>query len=187
VALKVISPEISHKTDVGGVRLGLRSAAEVAGAAGEMVRRVSAARPQAAIEGFLVQPMVAPGREMLLGMVRDAQFGPLVMVGFGGIYVEVLKDTAARLAPVSPSDAAAMLDELRMAPVLRGLRGEAPVNREALVQAICTFSRLAVDVPELAELELNPLVVGPAAVVAVDARGKAAAGGAPPAGERGGR
>lgn len=187
VALKVISPEISHKTDVGGVRLGLRSAAEVAGAAGEMVRRVSAARPQAAIEGFLVQPMVAPGREMLLGMVRDAQFGPLVMVGFGGIYVEVLKDTAARLAPVSPSEAAAMLDELRMAPVLRGLRGEAPVNREALVQAICTFSRLAVDVPELAELELNPLVVGPAAVVAVDARGKAAAGGAPPAGKRGGK
>jgi len=187
VALKVISPEISHKTEVGGVRLGLRSAAEVAGAAGEMLRRVSAARPQAAIEGFLVQPMVTPGRELLLGMVRDAQFGPLVMVGFGGIYVEVLKDTAARLAPVSPSEAAAMLDELRMAPVLRGVRGEAPVNREALVQAICAFSRLAVDVAELAEVELNPLVAGPAAVVAVDARGKAVAGGAPPAGERGGR
>ncbi len=186
VALKVISPEISHKTEVGGVRLGLRSAAEVAGAAGEMLRRVSAARPQAAIEGFLVQPMVAPGRELLLGMVRDAQFGPLVMVGFGGIYVEVLKDTAARLAPVSASEAAAMLDELQMAPVLRGVRGEAPVNREALVQTICAFSRLAVDVPELAELELNPLVAGPAAVVAVDARGKAVAGGAPPAGERGG-
>jgi acetyl coenzyme A synthetase (ADP forming)-like protein len=187
VALKVISPEISHKTEVGGVRLGLRSAAEVAVAAGEMLQRVSAARPQAAIEGFLVQPMVAPGRELLLGMVRDAQFGPLVMVGFGGIYVEVLKDTAARLAPVSASEAAAMLDELRMAPVLRGVRGEAPVNREALVQTICAFSRLAVDVPELAELELNPLVAGPAVVVAVDARGKAAAGGAPPAGERGGR
>lgn len=187
VALKVISPEISHKTEVGGVRLGLRSAAEVAVAAGEMLRRVSAARPQAAIEGFLVQPMVTPGRELLLGMVRDAQFGPLVMVGFGGIYVEVLKDTAARLAPVSPSEAAAMLDELRMAPVLRGVRGEAPVNREALVQTICAFSRLAVDVPELAELELNPLVAGPAAVVAVDARGKAAAEGTPPAGERGGR
>jgi len=187
VALKVISPEISHKTEVGGVRLGLRSAAEVAVAAGEMLRRVSAARPQAAIEGFLVQPMVTPGRELLLGMVRDAQFGPLVMVGFGGIYVEVLKDTAARLAPVSPSEAAVMLDELRMAPVLRGVRGEAPVNREALVQTICAFSRLAVDVPELAELELNPLVAGPAAVVAVDARGKAAAEGTPPAGERGGR
>ncbi len=186
VALKVISSDISHKTEVGGVRLGLRSAAEVAGAASEMLRRVSAARPQAAIEGFLLQPMVAPGTELLLGMVRDAQFGPLVMIGFGGIYVEVLKDTAARLAPVSATDAAAMLDELRMAPVLRGVRGEAPVNRDALIQTICSFSRLAVDVPELVELEINPLVAGPAAVVAVDARGKNAAGVPPPAGERGG-
>jgi acetyl coenzyme A synthetase (ADP forming)-like protein len=172
VALKVISPGISHKTEVGGVRLNLRSAADVVVAASEMLRRVSAARPQAAIEGILVQPMVASGTELLLGMVRDPQFGPLVMVGFGGIYVEVLKDTAARLAPVSAAEAAAMLDELRMAPVLRGVRGEAPVNREALVQAICNFSRLAVDVAELAELELNPLVAGPAAVIAVDARGE---------------
>jgi acetyl coenzyme A synthetase (ADP forming)-like protein len=176
VALKVISPGISHKTEVGGVRLNLRSAADVAVAASEMLRRVSAARPRAAIEGFLLQPMVAAGRELLLGMVRDPQFGPLVMVGFGGIYVEVLKDTAARLAPVSAAEAAAMLDELRMAPVLRGVRGEAPVSREALVQAICNFSRLAVDIPELAELELNPLVAGPAAVIAVDARGKATTG-----------
>jgi acetate---CoA ligase (ADP-forming) len=186
VALKVISPDISHKTEVGGVRLGLRSAAEVAGAASEMLRRVSAARPQAAIEGFLLQPMVAPGTELLLGMVRDAQFGPLVMIGFGGIYVEVLKDVAARLAPVSATDAAAMLDELRMAPVLRGVRGEAPVNRDALIQTICSFSRLAADVPELVELELNPLLARSVAIVAVDARGKAAAGVAPPAGERGG-
>jgi acetyl coenzyme A synthetase (ADP forming)-like protein len=186
VALKVISPGISHKTEVGGVRLNLRSAADVAVAASEMLRRVSAARPQAVIEGILVQPMVASGTELLLGMVRDPQFGPLVMVGFGGIYVEVLKDTAARLAPVSAAEAVNMLDELRMAPVLRGVRGEAPVNREALVQAICNFSRLAVDVPELAELELNPLVAGPAAVVAVDARGEAATGIPLRAGERGG-
>jgi acetyl coenzyme A synthetase (ADP forming)-like protein len=186
VALKVMSPDVSHKTEVGGVRLNLRSAAEVAGAASEMLRRVSAARPQAAIEGFLLQPMVGPGTELLLGMVRDAQFGPLVMIGFGGIYVEVLKDTAARLAPVSAPEAAAMLDELRMAPVLKGVRGEAPVNREALIQAICSFSRLAVDVPELVELELNPLLARAVAIIAVDARGKAAAGVPPPAGERGG-
>jgi acyl-CoA synthetase (NDP forming) len=120
VALKVISPDISHKTEVGGVRLGLRFASDVADAASEMLHRVRAARPEAAIEGLLVQPMVSSGKELLLGMVRDPQFGPLVMVGFGGIYVEVLEDTATRLTPVTAAEAAAMLDDLRMAPVLRG-------------------------------------------------------------------
>ncbi|HET8578059.1 MAG TPA: acetate--CoA ligase family protein [Methylomirabilota bacterium] len=172
VALKVISPDISHKTEVGGVRLGLRSAAEVSAAAGDMLRSVTAARPQAVIQGLLVQPMVAAGKELLLGMVRDLQFGPLVMVGFGGIYVEVLKDTATRLAPVSAAEAAAMLDELRMAPALRGVRGEAPVSREALVRTICAFARLTVDVPELAEIEVNPLVATPEGTIAVDARGR---------------
>jgi acetyl coenzyme A synthetase (ADP forming)-like protein len=172
VALKVISPDISHKTEVGGVRLGLRFASDVADAASEMLQRVRTARPDATIEGVLVQPMVAPGKELLLGMVRDQQFGPLVLVGFGGIYVEVLKDTATRLAPVSAVEAAAMLDELRMAPLLRGVRGEAPVDREALVQVICAFSRLVVDVPELLEIELNPLVAGPSGAIAVDARGR---------------
>jgi acetyl coenzyme A synthetase (ADP forming)-like protein len=174
VALKVVSPDISHKTEVGGVRLGLRSAEEVAAAAADMLERVRAARPKAAITGLLVQPMAAPGKELLLGMVRDPQFGPLVMVGFGGIYVEVLKDTATRLAPVPRAEADAMLDELRMAPLLDGVRGEAPVNRAALVDTICRFAWLASDLPELAELEINPLVAGPEGSVAVDARGRVA-------------
>jgi len=171
VALKVLSPDITHKTEVGGVALGLGSAAEVTRAAGEMLGRVRAARPQARIEGVLVQPMVGAGRELLLGMVRDPQFGPLVMVGLGGIYVEVLKDTAARLAPVPLREALAMLDELRMAPLLRGVRGESPVDRTALAETICRFARLVVDVPGLREIEINPLIAGPAGVVAVDARG----------------
>jgi acetyltransferase len=172
VALKVISPDISHKTDVGGVRLDLRTPDEVAGAFTAMLARVAAARPGAALHGAMVQPMVAAGKELLVGVVRDPQFGPLVVVGFGGIYVEVLGDTAARLAPVTPGEARAMLDELRMAPVLRGVRGEAPVDRDAVADAIARLSRLAVDAPELAEIELNPLMATAAGAVAVDARAR---------------
>lgn len=170
VALKVVSPDITHKTEVGGVRLGLRSPEEVAEAMDALLTRVRTERPHAAIHGVFVQPMVPPGKELLLGVVRDPQFGPLVMVGFGGIYVELLKDTAARLAPLEPSDALAMLDELRMAPALRGVRGEAPVDRAALAETISRFAQLAVDFPELQEIELNPLVASSTGVIAVDAR-----------------
>jgi acetyl coenzyme A synthetase (ADP forming)-like protein len=175
VALKVVSPDIVHKTEVGGVRLGLTSPAAATGAAREMLEGVRAAQPGARLLGVLVQAMAPAGKELLLGVVRDAQFGPLIVVGFGGIYVEVLQDTAARLAPVTPAEALAMLDELRMAPMLRGVRGEAPVDRAALADAIARFGRLATDVPDLGEIELNPLVATPDGVVAVDARGTLAA------------
>jgi acetyl coenzyme A synthetase (ADP forming)-like protein len=170
VALKIHSTAISHKSDVGGVRLGLASAEEVEGAASLMLDRVRVACPGAAIEGVLVQPMVARGPELLLGMVRDPQFGPAVMVGFGGIYVELLRDTALRLCPLDLPEARAMLTELRMAPLLHGARGTAPVDVDALAESICRFARLALDLTELAELEVNPLVAGAAGVVAVDAR-----------------
>ncbi|MBI3637384.1 MAG: acetate--CoA ligase family protein, partial [Candidatus Rokubacteria bacterium] len=120
----------------------------------------------------LVQAMAKPGTELLLGALRDAQFGPLVIVGFGGIYVEVLKDTTARLAPVAPDDAGAMLGELRMAPLLAGVRGERPADRAALVDVITRFSHLVADVPALAEFEINPLVAGADGVMAVDARAR---------------
>jgi acetyltransferase len=170
VAIKVASPDIFHKTEVGGVALGLPSPAEVAREAEAMLARVRRARPQARIEGVFVQPMVGPGRELLVGMTRDPQFGPLVMVGFGGIYVEVLRDTAVRLPPLDEADALGMLDELRMAPLLRGVRGEAAVDRPAVAGIICRFAQLATEVADLAEIELNPLVASPAGAVAVDAR-----------------
>jgi acetyltransferase len=177
VALKVVSPDISHKTDVGGVRLGLATAATVREAAVAMLARIRQERPAATVGGFLVQPMAPPGRELLLGLVHDVQFGPLIVVGFGGIYVEILKDTATRLAPLGPAEALAMLDELRMAPALRGARGELPVDLAALADVIVRFSRLAADVPQLAEMELNPLIASPAGAVAVDARARLEAGG----------
>jgi acetyltransferase len=172
VALKIVSPDVSHKSDVGGVRVGLRSVAEVTDAATEMLNRVGAERPAARLQGFLVQQVVDKERELLLGMVRDPQFGPLVVVGFGGLYVEILKDTATRLAPVALSEALVMLDELRMAPLLRGVRGEAPVDRTAVARAISQFARVTIDFPALAEIEVNPLMAGPGGAVAVDARAR---------------
>ena len=171
VVLKILSSAITHKSDVGGVVLGLTSTNEVSHATESMLVRIRAERPQAAIQGILVQPMVTPGRELLLGMVRDPQFGPLIMVGFGGIYVEVLKDTVARLAPLSVAEAVAMLDELRMAPLLRGVRGEAPVDRNAVAEIMCSFANLAMQVPGLSEIEINPLMASVTGAVAVDARG----------------
>ena len=152
--------------------LGLRDARAVREAAEAMLRRVAIERPEAAIRGLLVEAMAAAGKELLLGGVRDDQFGPLLMVGSGGIYVEVFSDTAARLAPVSSAETLLMLDELRMAPLLRGTRGEPPVDRDALAAIVGRFSQLLVDLPELVEIEVNPLTVGPSGAVAVDARAR---------------
>jgi succinyl-CoA synthetase beta subunit len=172
VALKIVSPDIVHKTEVGGVALMLRDHRGVREAAAAMLGRAARERPEALIQGFLVEAMAPAGKELLLGGVRDAQFGPLVMVGLGGIYVEVFADTAARLAPASPAEARVMLDELRMAPLLRGTRGEPPVDRDALAAIVGRFSQLLVDLPELAEIEINPLTVGASGAVAVDARAR---------------
>jgi acetyltransferase len=170
VALKIASPDISHKTDVGGVSLGVASPTEVARIAADMLTRVRRQRPNARIQGLLVQPMAPSGKELLVGAIHDAQFGPLVVVGLGGIYVEVLRDTTARLAPLSPAEASRMLDELRMAVLLSGVRGETAVDRTALSGTIARFSQLAADCLALTELELNPLIAHATGVVAVDAR-----------------
>lgn len=172
VALKIVSPDITHKTEVGGVALGLRHPRAVREAAAAILGRVATERPEAVIRGLLVEAMAPAGKEVLLGGVRDDQFGPLVMVGLGGIYVEVFADTAARLAPVSSVEALVMLDELKMAPLLRGTRGEPPVDRDALAAIVGRFSQLLVDLPEIREIEINPLTVGPDAAVAVDARAR---------------
>jgi acetate---CoA ligase (ADP-forming) len=172
VAVKILSPDISHKTDVGGVALGV-PAAEAAAVTASMLARVAAANPAARLEGVLVQAMVGgDGVELLLGMVRDPQFGPLVMVGFGGIFVEILGDVATRLAPIDRAEAWMMLDELHMAPALRGARGRPPVDLDALADVVSRFAHLVADVPELVELEINPLFAGPSGAQALDVRGR---------------
>jgi acetyl-CoA synthetase (ADP-forming) len=173
VVLKIVSPDIVHKSDVGGVKLGLKSAGEVQAAAGEMAARIGRELPDARIEGFSVQEMISGEAEILIGVRRDPQFGPVVLVGMGGVAVEIMKDVVVSLAPVSRERALQMLDELRMSPLLKGARGRPPVDLDAIADALVRVSWLAADLgSKLVDLEINPLIVraGKGGAVAVDGR-----------------
>ncbi len=159
VVMKIASPDILHKTDVGGVKLNLRTPEEVRDAFDLMVYRAGRYVPGARIWGCQVQQMVQGGREILLGMSRDPQFGPLVAFGLGGIYVEALKDVSFRIAPFGRQEAEEMIHEIRSYPLLEGVRGEPPADQEALVDALLRVSRLVTDFPEIVELDINPLMV----------------------------
>jgi acetyltransferase len=159
VVLKIASPDILHKTDVGGVKLNLASPDDVRDAFDLMVYRAGRYVPGARIWGCQVQQMVSGGREVLVGMSRDPQFGPLVAFGLGGIYVEALKDVAFRVAPFSRQEAEEMIREIRSYPLLEGVRGEPPADHEAMVDALLRISRLVTDFPEIVELDINPLMV----------------------------
>jgi acetyl coenzyme A synthetase (ADP forming)-like protein len=159
VVLKVASPDILHKTDVGGVKLDLRSPDDVRDAFDLIVYRAGRYVPDARIWGCQVQQMVPVGREVLLGMSRDPQFGPLVAFGLGGIYVEALKDVAFRVAPFSRHEADEMIREIRSYRLLEGVRGEPPADHEAMVDALLRISQLVTDFPEIVELDINPLMV----------------------------
>ena len=168
-AAKLISPDASHKSDVGGVRLGVADAAEALAAARGLERL---ARDQGlAFEGVLVEEMAPAGVELVIGGVMDARFGPVIMLGLGGIFVEIFGDTAFRVCPIDRIDAKDMIDELKGAPLLRGARGRKPVDEERVVDALLKVSALLVDAEgELAELDINPLIVSEHAAIACDAR-----------------
>jgi len=172
VVMKIASPDISHKSDVGGVKVGLADADAVRDTFESMVSSISAKMPQAQIWGVDIQQMVTQGKEVILGMSRDATFGPLMMFGLGGIYVEVLKDVTFRVAPLTERDAREMLTEIRSAKLLTGARGEKPVDIEALTQAIQRLSQLVTDFPEILEMDINPLKVQPetGGAIAIDSR-----------------
>lgn len=159
VVMKIASPDILHKTDVGGVKLNIRTASDVRDAFDLMVYRAGRYVPGAHIWGCQVQEMVTGGREILLGMSRDPQFGPLVAFGLGGIYVEALKDVSFRVAPFSREEAHEMIREIRSYRLLEGIRGEPPVDLEALENSLLLISRLVTDFPEIVELDINPLMV----------------------------
>src|SRR5215467_12978606 len=160
VVLKIDSPEIVHKTDVGGVRVGCADAAAVRAAFGDMLAEVRRRSPAARLDGALVQRMVSGGREMILGVKTDPLFGPAVVCGFGGIFVEQLRDVAVRVPPIGPADAAAMIAELRGAAILAGARGRAPGDTRALADAIVRLGALAeAHRASLRALDLNPLLV----------------------------
>ena len=169
VPLKIVSAQISHKTEVGGVRLNLKTVQEVENAAQALIA-VAKTVPGARIDGFLVQEMVE-GVEVILGARTDPLYGPMLVVGTGGILVELVKDVAFRLLPVTPEDARAMIGELKVAKLLAGFRGRPPADMDALVKAICGLSDFYLDHRHLlSDLEVNPLIVLPKGVRAVDVR-----------------
>jgi acetyl coenzyme A synthetase (ADP forming)-like protein len=159
VVLKIASPDILHKTDVGGVKVGLENAGDVRDAFDLITYRAQRYLPEARLWGCLVQKMVPAGLEILIGMNRDPQFGPLVTFGLGGIYVETLRDASFRIAPFSRAEADKMLNELRASALLDGVRGEPPVDKDALIEALLRIGQLVLDFPEISELDINPFVV----------------------------
>ncbi len=172
VVMKIVSPKILHKTEVGGIRLNLSSAEDVTRAFLEITSSVRRMAPSVWIEGVSVQEMVKGGRELILGMSRDPQFGPLLMFGLGGIHVEVLRDVTFRVAPVSRQEASEMVREIRAYPLLAGFRGEEPADEGSIVEAILTISRLSLDFPGILELDVNPVMVLPRGrgIMAIDSR-----------------
>lgn len=170
LAMKLVSPDITHKTDVGGVRLGLSTPDALRLAYDAMLRDVGQKAPDARVEGVLLQHMVAGGRETIAGIARDPGFGSLLMFGLGGIFVEALQDVLFRIAPIDETQALDMLHGVRGVAVLRGTRGAAPADEGALVEALCRLGQLAADFPQIAELDINPLLALDRGVIAVDAR-----------------
>ncbi len=159
VAIKIVAEQISHKSDVGGVQLNLRNAPALAAAFDDMMRRIQKAYPQARLDGVLVQPMVTGGRELILGGRQDPQFGPVVLVGLGGIFVEVFGEAVMRVAPITRQDAEEMIESLRGVQILKGARGQEPADLEAVIEALLRLSQLLVDFPAIQELDVNPLRV----------------------------
>ncbi|SEG74565.1 Acyl-CoA synthetase (NDP forming) [Actinacidiphila yanglinensis] len=170
VVLKIVSPDILHKSEAGGVEVGLTGAADVRAAFHRIVASVRRHDPGARIEGVQVQQMLPPGQEVIVGAVTDPTFGKVVAFGLGGVLVEVLKDVTFRLAPVSADEADSMLDSVRAAQVLRGVRGAPAVDRRALAEQIRRVSRLVTDFPEMAEVDLNPVIATPEGAPAADIR-----------------
>jgi len=170
VVLKALSPDLPHKSDVGGVVLDVRSPEALRAEFPALMTRMEARVPGAHVEGMLVQRMLSGGREVILGGKRDPSFGPVVMFGLGGVYVEVFEDVAFRLAPLTREDAEEMIAEVRGSRLLRGVRGEPPADVGAVVEPLLALSRLLVECPEVAEVDVNPILVFERNVAAVDAR-----------------
>ena len=172
LVMKIASPDILHKSDIGGVKVGIQDPSETRRTFVAMMDNARRRMPEAEIWGVLVQQMVSGGKEVILGMNRDPQFGPMIMFGLGGIYVEALKDVSFRIAPLSPEDAEEMIREIHSYALLRGVRGEKPVNFDAIKESLLRLSLLVTDFPEILELDINPLKVfsNGQAAVAIDAR-----------------
>lgn len=170
VVVKIVSPDVVHKSDAGGVKLGLRTPAEVAEAYDAILTATKSHYPAASVQGVSVQNMARPGTEVILGMSKDPQFGPVLMFGLGGILVEVLKEVSFRIVPLLPRDAHQMVREIKAYPVLEGYRGMEPANVALLEEALLKLSAFTEQNPEVREMDLNPVFAYRDGAVAVDAR-----------------
>ena len=159
LVMKIVSPDILHKTDVGGVRVGIENDQQVEDAFFDITSQSRQYLSSATILGVSIQEMVVGGKEVILGVTKDPQFGPLIMFGLGGIYVETLKDVSFRIAPLSIMDADEMIREIRSFPLLKGVRGEQPTDLAALKEYLLRLSQLVTDFPDIVEMDINPLIV----------------------------
>jgi acyl-CoA synthetase (NDP forming) len=170
VVMKIVSPDISHKSDVGGVKLDLANPTQVGRAYSEMLSSIREHLPAARIEGVSIQKMAPPGVEIIMGMSKDSQFGPVLMFGLGGILVEILKDVSFRLVPLTRSDASEMVHEIKGFALLQGYRGHDPVNISKVEDCLINLSQFIESNPQIKELDLNPLLAYKDNILAVDAR-----------------
>jgi acyl-CoA synthetase (NDP forming) len=170
VVLKIVSPDIIHKSDVGGVMLDLKTAKDVNEAYKQILGNVKKHKVNAKIIGLLVQEMAPSSTEVIVGAIKDPQFGPTVMFGLGGIFVEVLKDVTFRVAPITEEEACEMITEVKAYPLLKGYRKTAPADIDAIVQILLNTSRLVMEHQEIKELDLNPIMVYKKGAKTVDAR-----------------
>jgi len=170
VVLKIASSDVVHKSDAGGVKLGLETTEQVGQAFDDIMAAIKKAYPEAKIQGISVQKMARPGVEVIVGMSKDAQFGPVLMFGLGGILVEILKDVSFRIVPLVKRDAAEMIKEIKGYPLLEGYRGQEPVDVANLEDMVLKVSDFVEKHPEIKELDLNPIFAYKDGAVAVDAR-----------------
>lgn len=170
VVLKIISPQIIHKFDAGGVIVNLDEEAKVREAFNKILGSSKKYNPRAKIEGMYVQKMIPPAREVIIGTVKDKQFGQVIMFGLGGIFVEVFEDVVFRVAPIDKREAQEMINEIKGLPILEGVRGEKPIDFDSLSEAIANISQLVVDFPQIGQLDANPVCLYPEKLYVIDAR-----------------
>jgi 4-hydroxybutyryl-CoA synthetase (ADP-forming) len=159
LVMKIVSPQIIHKSDAGGVKIGISNEQEVRKGYNDIIENIRKYNKDALIKGVLIQEMVRSGKETIIGAKRDPLFGPLLMFGLGGIYVEVLKDVTFRIAPITEGDAAEMIESIKSIKLLKGARGEKPSDLRALRENLQRLSQLVTDFPEIEEFDMNPLLV----------------------------
>ena len=170
VVLKIVSPDIIHKSDVGGVVLNLKDVKEVKAAYRQIMENVKKHRKDAKIVGVIVQEMAPQSTEVIIGAIKDPQFGQTLMFGLGGVFVEILKDVTFRIAPITEEEAREMVTEIKAYPLLKGYRNQPPADIETIVEILLSTSKLVMDHPEIRELDLNPIMVYEKGAKTVDAR-----------------